>query len=877
MTIFSRLDLLSLPSSPSPSLSSRLYYTLLALVSQLKTKKHPQQATLRGARVPLEYLLRSNLPPPSRVATFPSRSFYHTALFCDLVMASNQAPSGGAPGSLPGAPNAHQPNADMQMNQALQNPFVGAQQHANMQPGAQNPNQPNPGMAMNAAHQNTAPAANPQPMGANPNLLNLVGNPMAFHQGHPMHQGQQPAGALQPQNATSGPYPFSFRFPASMSPANLMLLAHQMQAMQAGGLPPNFAGFPVNMGRGGANPMMQPGMAMNTAPGNPGLLMQQVQYLSQNELQRALLEAYANPVQVEPTDETSSDEDMADDELEEPLDWDDNAAEREARTQEDLEALGLSAEDLSALLDEETEEDQKALSIEVDGHQRKFKFSSDYVIGHFGGEDPYDVEAHMSKLSLKHNSSVDLVSALSQNLELAIELGKHLRPEDVASLYIACPGFRAAISGHFLSSIRMWVDHKAPEAGRIFSWRLFRSVLIRDPTGREWDDAPRSGIRQLKNDKDNVRLIPGLRYLQLVLGRERCCREIMAVMARMGFRVPDSMYGTLMRLWILMELSTTAQRKALLRNEDYFTDEHLYNVQFLVVKLAMLFNHPYFGPHTLDMVHLMLGQRGLYPLWQCLTCRRYRSYHEVLALKVQYDQPFPFPGWRSLVRGNKIFGVPIGEIGLGHAEGWGNGVLHLARPDELVPREAVLRGLDLDRHIRHMMVWGYIDFETGENLVPAEDEMYVSDEEKTLANVDTVGFWQPRHALKKRWADLSPEQQQDIVDEDEDEHLRAMAFCNLDDHDSEYYISGPDDDDDDDDDDDGSEYDLNWEINRGYRMQPQPKEPQHTVPTLDDHEGWEAISAKALADVKPNVTATEVRRILTWKARTKKTRTRARG
>jgi hypothetical protein len=181
------------------------------------------------------------------------------------------------------------------------------------------------------------------------------------------------------------------------------------------------------------------------------------------------------------------------------------------------------------------------------------------------------------------------------------------------------------------------------------------------------------------------------------------------------------------------------------------------------------------------------------------------------------------------------------------------------------------------------MVWGYIDFETGENIVPTEEDIYISDEEEKLGNTDRTHHWQRKHALKKRWAELTPEQQQEIKDDDNDEHLRAMAWSSADNYnfrgewesESEAESEG--------------EYDLNAEIDRGYRMPAVPKKKSTAANTVDsnntsdintdtdnipglygedlyeeDTEAWQTLYTTFARNSFPEVTSEEVQRAKAW-------------
>ncbi|KAH7172171.1 hypothetical protein DER46DRAFT_550048 [Fusarium sp. MPI-SDFR-AT-0072] len=502
------------------------------------------------------------------------------------------------------------------------------------------------------------------------------------------------------------------------------------------------------------------------------------------------------------------------------------AVARESRTNEELAAMGVDPGDydehgndymdtnINLGPDVEIKEPDSQLSF-----AKRVKFSKAYAHGLFEGDNPYEIENEVDHLtlSLKH-TSLDLITALCCNLELAIEIVLHFEKQlrDICS-----PAF----------------------AGKVFHWKLYGKTLIKDPADRNSSTHDARFLEgrweTTKTNPSQIRLIPGFKYLELVIGRDRYCREVIAMMARMGFRMPHTMYSTLLRLWVLLEIPTTRQRQLFLRSRKYWTDIHLYNAQFFMVKLSMAFTHPFFNPISIDMVKLMLGQKGLYPLWQCLMRQKYRTMSECMELKARYDLLLPRSIWGLIQREKypSAYGVPVHEVGLGHLEGWGKGVLHLGRPDQILPIEAVSRGLHLDDHITQMMVWGYIDFETGENLVPTEEEMYISDEDEKLNKADNTHHWQSKHALKKRWNELTPEQQQEIKEDDADEHLRAMAWSSVDHEDLDWDRES-----DDADDESDGEYDINAEINRGYRMPATPNESSSSEDSMSDiPAGEEAI------------------------------------
>ncbi|UNI18868.1 hypothetical protein JDV02_005108 [Purpureocillium takamizusanense] len=436
--------------------------------------------------------------------------------------------------------------------------------------------------------------------------------------------------------------------------------------------------------------------------------------------------------------------------------------------------------------DEDSDEGEECRAIGTEKHgnlgreTKRFAFEDDGLEEVFGDDedDPYDLCADMANLHLgMRRDGMDLITALCQRVELTVELAKHLRPEDLLTLYSTSRAFYQAFNAHALSVIRQIIAYKAPEAGRVFAFKMYRRHLINDPAGRVWGVQMSEAERRACGDMaKQVRTVPGVRYLQLVLTRDRCCREILAVMARLGHRTPAGTLDALLRLWLTMEVGVSSQRQAMMGSRDLWRDADLYNVQLFFVKLIMVFNEPGFGARKPEILHILLGRRyGLVFLWEVLLRKRWTTAAEIMQAKVAYRTAMRSIG-RNVNGDKPAFGVPLDDVSQGHTEGWGLSFNPLLRPDELVATESLQRGLDLHMHLRFMAVWGYWDWFTGDNLVPTEDEMYVEDEETALAHMDTSHHWKKKHALKKRWASLTPEQQRKIREADEGERLMALAW-----------------------------------------------------------------------------------------------------
>ncbi|KAF7872231.1 hypothetical protein EAF04_003156 [Stromatinia cepivora] len=316
-------------------------------------------------------------------------------------------------------------------------------------------------------------------------------------------------------------------------------------------------------------------------------------------------------------------------------------------------------------------------------------------------------------LSRRNEGPFNIFQSLLLTPEVIIEFMRHLSPKQLLALYCISRRFNEILSGWMAHSIKTIVKYQAPFSYKTYPFFLYREVSMPDPLGH-------------LNNSGQIRRVPGLKYHQMVLHRVRVVRDILAALARQHLRCPPDTNKSLKKVWFLMDISTTLDRVRLMHNREFFTDQDLYNIQHFIVKLDMRFNDPTDGPGSDMLRKLMLGQRGLSPLWRLLTRTGFRDLYELHSYSVRYSYT-PLTQPEDLHEG--MFGVPEEEIGRAHLEGWGKGNMHLMRIDELVMREATRRELGFKEHITMMFLWGYVDPLTGENLCPSKEELYMSDGE----------------------------------------------------------------------------------------------------------------------------------------------------
>ncbi|PSS02513.1 hypothetical protein BD289DRAFT_359620, partial [Coniella lustricola] len=400
-----------------------------------------------------------------------------------------------------------------------------------------------------------------------------------------------------------------------------------------------------------------------------------------------------------------------------------------------------------------------------------------------------------------------LIESFCTDWWFMINVTQHLTVKELVRLYSVSRVFHDLVNSRFQSTIAAWAQFKSPAGWSVLLWKCYHKYTVPDPLGTPWlkdtsliDHIPKPPWYTCgpKGPQNTVRRVPGFQYLAMVCQRETRTRDILACLARAGHRLPRTTHVTLLKIWMLMDMATNELRGAFMRNRRLWKMRDLYNAQMFFVKLHMRFNEPMFGPESHILAEVFLGARkGLTPLWQLLRGKAYTTPLEVIQQSLRYNVAEDVVQ-HYLLLGLAYYGVHPTDLGEEHKEGWGAGHMHLLRPDELVAVEAVRRGVPMRPHILFMIFWGHVDWEKRCNLVPTEEEMYMSDDDlprlppitaiKNPELIDSVqnligrrcgnvpfdyDDWQPKHALKARWSTLTRAEKLAIIADDENEQLSA--------------------------------------------------------------------------------------------------------
>ncbi|KAI9822484.1 MAG: hypothetical protein M1827_000203 [Pycnora praestabilis] len=351
---------------------------------------------------------------------------------------------------------------------------------------------------------------------------------------------------------------------------------------------------------------------------------------------------------------------------------------------------------------------------------------------HYDDEDPPTHELDFDDFNI--------FQAILGQPELTLNFARHLDLEDLISLYAISKDFHALVNSRFTTTILSQSLNEAPESSRTFLFKGYKSLCIMDPIGR-----PNPEVQ------DKVRMVPSFRWLRMILYREKVVDDIVLSMAAEGHRLPPRATLALKKVWLTMDIATNAARIGLLHNKELWTDRDIDIATLVFLKLDMRFTDPVDGDGETCLRKMFLAQRSLTPLWEALKRTGTLTQLEMLQMYVRWKYR-PSPANHNL----SILGVPADEIGAGEREGWGRGTARLMRPDELIMREGVRRGLDLQKRYLDIMIAGFIDTRTFQDfpipsMPPADDEANFS----TSRSICGRGNSKSTQHKEKRWNGLA--------------------------------------------------------------------------------------------------------------------------
>lgn len=138
---------------------------------------------------------------------------------------------------------------------------------------------------------------------------------------------------------------------------------------------------------------------------------------------------------------------------------------------------------------------------------------------------------------VKTKRPFSLLSAFCANNQLLLLLTSYLNIPSLISLYAISKvyhhQFNCHYTAHILAIMRTW----APHSESIFPWRNYRDLCTKDPSLRQ-----NTRFKDQKDDAaskhSDLRNVPTLRWLQMVVYRHGVCTDILIRLASYGHRCP---------------------------------------------------------------------------------------------------------------------------------------------------------------------------------------------------------------------------------------------------------------------------------------------------------------------------------------------------
>ena len=217
----------------------------------------------------------------------------------------------------------------------------------------------------------------------------------------------------------------------------------------------------------------------------------------------------------------------------------------------------------------------------------------------------------------------------------------------------------------------------------------------------------------------------------MILYREEVVDDIVAVLEREGLMLPAATTKTIKKMWFVMDVPSNKSRAMVMHCRQLWTDEDLYLATLFIIKIDMLFLDPVSGNGNLGLRKMLFGQRSLGTLNCVLKREEMRNSYEMMKMIVQWNWTM---SPRERAARKPIFGVPYQRVGLLQYEGWGlNPGVMFHRVDQLVMMESFRRRLDMPKHFLDMVLYGFVDKKTGQDIWTVEQREWMREEEEREA------------------------------------------------------------------------------------------------------------------------------------------------
>ena len=324
--------------------------------------------------------------------------------------------------------------------------------------------------------------------------------------------------------------------------------------------------------------------------------------------------------------------------------------------------------------------------------------------------DSWDWIQQFNQPTQKYPSSI--FNKLLDHPDLLYAVCHWLEPEDLVSLYAISKDFHIMINTQFTTFALDFARTRCPESAKIFHFKCYQNLCMLDASQNKSEDR-----------KGTIRDIPSMKWIRMIIYRDRAVDGIIRSLALKGLRLPKHASIVLKKLWFIMDLPDSRRRIGVIHNPSLWTDVELFIAAMFFMKLDMACTDPMDGCGERRIRQLLMAQRGLDMTDKVLRRTRMRNQYELLQMHVQWDfarADMPPPGMRIGPR--TVFGVQLWDCARLKGENWRSWAPKLMRPDELVFKEAIRRELRFQDKIIDMMLWGNLHPVTGKDVFPTNEK-----------------------------------------------------------------------------------------------------------------------------------------------------------
>lgn len=302
---------------------------------------------------------------------------------------------------------------------------------------------------------------------------------------------------------------------------------------------------------------------------------------------------------------------------------------------------------------------------------------------------------HSTREIRQRKNPFNLFEELAANANVFLIVAEFLDAEAFVSLYAMSKDFNILANRHLLSLIKRNTRRASRGAFSAYPYLHYKWLCVNDPSGRK-----------SKKEPTKVRIVPGLRYLQMIHFREQVVQDIINSLAKEGHYLPRWSAIAMKKVWSLMDIPTTQGRRMQLESTKRWIYEDFYFATLFFFKVDMRFNRcPVSDGHT-NLRKLCLHHRSLSFLRDVLNRTALVDAIDLMQVYAEYMW-VPQPEHQAL----PIAGIPPQDIGRGLIEYWG--LTDSRRPlvcvDHLIMFEAMRRGFDIHHRYHEFIIWGYDD------------------------------------------------------------------------------------------------------------------------------------------------------------------------